>query len=157
MATDRHGDSSMARADSRCDIGGRACRAINAAGIQAQLQRPEVHPQKYSREFGVRGRRATFLRVANDGPEILLIEADHDLRNSADLLILNRLAKAVFAVPGIASVQSITRPTGAPIPHTSIPFMLSMQNAGLLQNMGFQKDRMKDMAKQADSMVKWSA
>jgi putative drug exporter of the RND superfamily len=86
-------------------------------------------------------------------PELVMVEADHDLRNPADFLILNKLAKAVLAVPGISSVQSITRPTGAPIPHTSIPFMLSMQNAGILQNMGFQKDRMKDLLTQADDLA----
>ena len=87
-------------------------------------------------------------------PEILLVEADHDLRNAADLLVLDKLAKAVFAVPGIANVQAITRPTGAPIAHTSIPYMLSMQNAGMDQNMQFQKDRMKDMLKQADELAR---
>ena len=43
-------------------------------------------------------------------PELLMVQSDHDMRNSADLLVLNRLAKAVFAVPGVANVQSITRP-----------------------------------------------
>ena len=86
-------------------------------------------------------------------PDLLLVEADHDLRNSADFLILNRLAKAVLAVPGVSSVQAVTRPTGTPIPHSSVPYMLSMQNAGMLQNMGFQKDRMKDLLKQADDMA----
>jgi putative drug exporter of the RND superfamily len=86
-------------------------------------------------------------------PEILLVEADHDLRNPADFLILNKLAKSVLAVPGVANVQAITRPTGTPIAHTSIPFMLSMQNAGMLQNMGFQKDRMNDLLKQADELA----
>ena len=85
-------------------------------------------------------------------PEVLLVEADHDMRNPADLLVLDKLAKAVFAVQGVASVQSITRPTGAPIAHTSIPYMLSMQNAGMLHNMQFQKDRMNDMLKQADEL-----
>ena len=86
-------------------------------------------------------------------PEILLVESDHDLRNAADLLVLDKLAKAVFAVPGVSNVQAITRPTGAPIAHTSIPYMLSMQNAGMIQNMQFQKDRMKDMLKQADELA----
>ena len=86
-------------------------------------------------------------------PEILLVESDHDLRNAADFLVLDKLAKAVFAVPGVSSVQAITRPTGAPIAHTSIPYMLSMQNAGMVQNMQFQKDRMKDMLKQADELA----
>ena len=90
-------------------------------------------------------------------PEILLIEADHDMRNPADFLVLDKLAKSVFAVQGIASVQGITRPTGAPIAHTSIPFMLSMQNASLLHNMGFQKDRMNDLLKQADELAEMLA
>jgi putative drug exporter of the RND superfamily len=85
-------------------------------------------------------------------PEILLVEADHDLRNPADFLVLDKLAKAVFAVQGISSVQAITRPTGAPIQHTTIPFMLSMQQAAMQQNMAFQKDRMNDMQKQADEL-----
>jgi putative drug exporter of the RND superfamily len=85
-------------------------------------------------------------------PEILLVEADHDLRNPADFLVLEKLAKAVFAVQGVSNVQAITRPTGAPIQHASIPFMLSMQQAAMLQNMAFQKDRMNDMKKQADEL-----
>src|SRR5205807_9250117 len=87
-------------------------------------------------------------------PDILLIEADHDMRNPTDFLILNKLAKGVFAVPGVSVVQSVTRPQGTPIEHTSIPFMLSMSQASQLQNMKFQKDRMNDMLKQADELGK---
>ena len=153
MATDRHGDRPVARAHSRRDISGRAYRAVGAAGIQTQLQRPEVYPQRYPRQSGVGGRRATFSPVANESPEILLVEADHDMRNPADFLILNKLAKAVFAVPGISRVQAITRPEGTPIEHTSIPFLLSMQGAGQLAILPFQKERMNDMLKQADEMA----
>ncbi len=87
-------------------------------------------------------------------PEILLIEADHDLRNPADLLVLDRLAKGVLTVPGISRVQAITRPEGAPIAHTSIPYLLSMQNAFQLQNLPFLKDRMSDLLAQADELAK---
>jgi RND superfamily putative drug exporter len=85
-------------------------------------------------------------------PEILLVEADHDLRNPADFLVLNKLAKGVFAVPGISRVQSITRPEGTPIEHTSIPFLLSMQNAAQQQSFQLQKDRINDVLKQADEL-----
>ncbi|MFV8309732.1 RND family transporter [Mycobacteroides chelonae] len=87
-------------------------------------------------------------------PDILLIEANHDMRNSADLLVLNRLAKSVFAVPGIANVQSITRPEGTQIEHSSVPFMLSMSNASQRLSLPFQRARMDDMLKQADDMSK---
>lgn len=51
--------------------------------------------------------------VARMNPEMLLIESDHDLRNSADFLVIDKIAKAVFRVPGIGSVQAITRPTAS--------------------------------------------
>jgi putative drug exporter of the RND superfamily len=85
-------------------------------------------------------------------PEILLVESDHDMRNSADFLVLDRIAKRVFQVEGIARVQSITRPQGAPLEHTSIPFLLSMQNAGQAQNIQIAKTRMNDMLKLADQL-----
>jgi len=66
--------------------------------------------------------------------------------------VLNKLAKSIFAVPGIARVQAITRPEGTPIEHTSIPFLISMQNAGQIQNMQLQRARMDDLRKQADNI-----
>ncbi|HET9891331.1 MAG TPA: MMPL family transporter, partial [Mycobacterium sp.] len=60
-------------------------------------------------------------------PDLLLLESDHDMRNPADMLILDRVAKAVYGADGVARVQSITRPLGSPIPHTSIPFQVSAQ------------------------------
>ena len=82
-----------------------------------------------------------------------MVEADHDMRNPADFLVLNKLAKAIFAVPGISNVQAVTRPEGTPIDHTSIPFMLSMQTTSQRLYSPFQKDRMDDMLKQADEMT----
>ncbi|GBG36738.1 siderophore exporter MmpL4 [Mycobacterium montefiorense] len=87
-------------------------------------------------------------------PEVLMLESDHDLRNPTDFLILDKLAKGIFHVQGISRVQAITRPDGATMDHTSIPFQLSMQNAGIAQDMKFQRDRMDDMRKQADEMGK---
>jgi RND superfamily putative drug exporter len=111
-------------------------------------------PKEIPANLGYSAAERHFPQARMMTPDILLVEADHDLRNPADFLVLNKLAKGVFAVPGISMVQAITRPTGAPIAHTTIPFQLSMQQAGLLQNMPFQKDRMNDMLKQADEMAK---
>ncbi|MCV7031287.1 MMPL/RND family transporter [Mycobacterium sherrisii] len=85
-------------------------------------------------------------------PEVLLVEADHDLRNPTDSLVLDRLAKGIFRVPGIARVQGITRPDGTTMDHTSIPFQLSMQNASQLQTMQYQRDRMNDLLQEADDL-----
>ena len=78
-------------------------------------------------------------------PDLLLVNTDHDMRNPADMLVLDRVAKSVFQADGVACVQSITRPLGAPIAHTSIPFQISMQGTTLTENMKYMHDRMADM------------
>jgi RND superfamily putative drug exporter len=85
-------------------------------------------------------------------PEILMVDSDHDMRNSADFLVLDKLAKGIFKVEGVARVQSVTRPQGTPLEHTSIPFLLSMQSAGALQNLQVAKSRLDDMTKLADQL-----
>jgi putative drug exporter of the RND superfamily len=89
---------------------------------------------------------------ARMSPEMLMVESDHDMRNSADFLVLDKLAKGIFRVEGVARVQSITRPQGTPLEHTSIPFLLGMQNAGMLQNLQVAKSRLDDMSKLADQL-----
>ena len=90
-------------------------------------------------------------------PEILLLESDHDLRNPSDFLVLNKVAKAVLRIKGISRVQGITRPEGTPIEHTSIPFLLSMQNAGMLQNTKYMKNRVNDMGQEIGDITKMIA
>jgi putative drug exporter of the RND superfamily len=89
---------------------------------------------------------------ARMNPELLLIESDHDLRNSADFLVIERIAKRIIGVPGVSRVQAITRPQGTPIEHTSIPFNISMQGTTQTMNQKYMQDRMDDMLKQADEM-----
>ncbi|MGE2835860.1 RND family transporter [Mycobacterium sp. SMC-4] len=90
---------------------------------------------------------------ARMNPELLMIESDHDLRNSADFLVIDKIAKALFRVEGIARVQAITRPDGKPIKHTSIPFQMSMQSTTQRLNEKYMQDRMADMLVQADEMA----
>ncbi|WP_067971428.1 MMPL/RND family transporter [Mycolicibacter icosiumassiliensis] len=87
-------------------------------------------------------------------PEMLMIEADHDMRNTADMIILDRVARAVLHLPGIAGVQTITRPLGTPIDHSSIPFQVSMQSVGQVLNLTYQQDRAGDLLRQADELGK---
>ncbi len=85
-------------------------------------------------------------------PELLLIESDHDLRNSSDFLVIDKIAKSIFRVPGVGRVQAITRPQGTPIEHTSIPFQISMQGVTQKMNEKYQQDMMTNMLQQADDM-----
>ncbi len=89
---------------------------------------------------------------ARMNPDLLMIKADRDLRNPTDMLVLDRVAKRVFELPGIDRVQSITRPLGPPIEHGSIPFQVSVQTAPIRENLQFLKDRIGDMASIADDL-----
>jgi RND superfamily putative drug exporter len=85
-------------------------------------------------------------------PEMLLVETDHDVRNSADMLVIDRIAKGIFHIPGVGRVQSITRPEGTPIEHTSIPFLISMQGTTQQMNQDYMDKVMANMLKQANDM-----
>lgn len=87
-------------------------------------------------------------------PDVLMIETDKDLRNPADFLVLDRLAKGIFRVQGVSQVQAITRPDGTTMDHSSIPYRMSIQSAAQIQQLKFQQDRAADMLKQADAMAR---
>jgi putative drug exporter of the RND superfamily len=89
---------------------------------------------------------------ARMNPDMLMVEADHDMRNPADMLVLDRVAKNVMRVVGIAMIQDITRPLGIPIQHSSIPFQNSIQSQTTMQNMDFLKERMADILKISDQL-----
>ncbi|WP_301150515.1 RND family transporter [Mycobacterium simiae] len=89
---------------------------------------------------------------ATMNPDILMVDGDHDMRTPADMIILDRIAKDVFNTPGIAMVQSITRPLGGPVEHTSIPFQISAQSIPIRENLRFMKDRAADMLTMGDDL-----
>ncbi len=89
---------------------------------------------------------------ARMNPDILMVDADHDMRNPADMLVLDRVAYNVLRVEGIAMVQDITRPMGIPIQHSSIPFQNSMQGQTNNQNLPFLRETMANMLKTTDEM-----
>jgi putative drug exporter of the RND superfamily len=90
-------------------------------------------------------------------PELLMIETDHDLRNPADFLVLDKVAKAVFHIPGIGRVQTITRPLGTPIDHATLAFLISAQSAGRIQTQHYQEEQAQNLLKQADELRKTMA
>ncbi|MGO9154930.1 MMPL/RND family transporter [Mycobacterium sp.] len=126
---------------------------ITLPGYTPSYNEQQYLPKDIPSSQGFAAAARHFPPSAMTAPEVLLVEADHDLRNSADFLVLNKLAKDVLAVPGISKVQAITRPEGAPIAHTSLPYMLSMQQAAQQHFMYFQKQRMDDILKQADMLA----
>ena len=89
---------------------------------------------------------------ARMNPDITMIEADHDMRNPADMLVLDRVAKNIMRLHGIAMVQSITRPLGIPLQHSSVPFQVSVQSQLIMQNMKSLKDRVGDIKTMSEQL-----
>jgi RND superfamily putative drug exporter len=126
---------------------------LTLPGFRPSYNDQQYIPKNMAANQGYAAAARHFPQSRMSAPEILLVEADHDLRNSADFLVLNKLAKGVLAVPGVSRVQAITRPQGTPIDHATIPYMLSMQMAGMQQTLQFQKERMNDMRQAADQLA----
>jgi RND superfamily putative drug exporter len=89
---------------------------------------------------------------AKMNPELVMVEADHDLRNPADFLIIDKIAKAMVRVHGIAQVQTITRPDGKPIKHASLAYTVGAGGTGQLMNNDYQQTVLANTLKQANEM-----
>ncbi|MDV3125899.1 MMPL family transporter [Mycobacterium sp. 21AC1] len=89
---------------------------------------------------------------ATMNPDLLMVETDHDMRNPADFLVIDKIAKALADVSGIAQVQTITRPDGKPIEHSTIPYMISQGNVGQLMGNDYQQRVISNILAQANEM-----
>jgi RND superfamily putative drug exporter len=81
--------------------------------------------------------------------EMLMVESDHDMRNSADFISLDRVARALIRLPGVAMVQSITRPLGRPLEHATLPYLFTTLGSGSGQQLPFNKQQNANTAQQA--------
>ncbi|WP_434084940.1 RND family transporter [Mycolicibacter heraklionensis] len=84
--------------------------------------------------------------------EMLMVESDHDMRNSADFISLDRVAKALIRLPGVAMVQSITRPMGRALEHASLPYLFTVQGSANGQQLPFTREQNANTEKQAQIM-----
>ncbi|CAJ1500318.1 RND family transporter [[Mycobacterium] holstebronense] len=89
---------------------------------------------------------------AKMNPDLMMIEADRDLRNPADFLVIDKIAKALKNVHGIAQVQTITRPDGDPIKHSTIPYTVGQSGTAQLMNNDYMQTNLDNLLKQADDL-----
>ncbi|AMU57862.1 RND family transporter [Mycobacteroides abscessus] len=125
---------------------------ITLPTLQISYNEREHQPSDTPSNFGYQAADRHFPQ-SKLSPEMLLVESDHDLRNSTDMLALDRIAKNVFRVPGVAMVQSVTRPLGTPLEHSSLPFSLGYMGSKIGENIRFVDDRMADMTKMSDILT----
>ncbi|OBK19450.1 RND family transporter [Mycobacterium asiaticum] len=81
--------------------------------------------------------------------EMLMVETDHDMRNSADFISLDRVAKALIRLHGVAMVQSITRPLGRALEHATLPYLFTTQGSGNGQQLPFNREQNANTDQQA--------
>src|SRR6201992_3947817 len=81
--------------------------------------------------------------------EMLMVETDHDMRNSADFISLDRVARALIRIPGVAEVQSITRPMGRALEHATLPYLWTTSGSGSGQQNPFNVQQNANTDKQA--------
>ncbi|MDX1883221.1 MMPL family transporter [Mycolicibacterium sp. 120270] len=126
---------------------------LGLSGYKVSYDISSYMPDKTPSNVGYTAAERHFSK-ARLNPELLMVEADHDLRNPTDMILLERVAKGVFHTDGVAQVQSITRPLGTPLDHTSIPFQISAQSAAQINNLPYQADRANDLLKQVAEINK---
>src|ERR1700754_177858 len=73
------------------------------ASYQPSYNDQKFIPKDIPASVGLSAAARHFPQSRMSTPDLLMIESDHDMRNPSDFLVLNKLAKAVFAVPGIAA------------------------------------------------------
>ncbi|MGV0626400.1 MMPL/RND family transporter [Mycolicibacter minnesotensis] len=89
---------------------------------------------------------------AKMNPDLLMVETDRDLRNPADFLVIDKIAKALKNVHGIAQVQTITRPDGDPVKHATIPYTIGQSGTAQLMNNDYVQNNLENLLKQADDI-----
>jgi putative drug exporter of the RND superfamily len=94
--------------------------------------------------------------VSRLNSDMLLVESDHDMRNSTDMIALDRVARSVFHTPGVGMVQSVTRPLGTPLEHSSFTYTMGTMGTKIKELLPFLTDlnnRLTDMATITDRMT----
>jgi RND superfamily putative drug exporter len=88
-----------------------AVLAIPLAGIHSSWDQPADTPAGTESNRGYAAMDRHF--PANQlFPDVVTIEADHDLRNPAGLIAIERITRALMAIPTVRMVQSPSRPAG---------------------------------------------
>ena len=85
--------------------------ALPLAGMRVGFNEPAATPSSTDSNRGYVSADRHF--AANSLlPDVIAIQADHDLRNPAGLIAIERIARHIMAVPGVRAVQSASRPDG---------------------------------------------
>ncbi|WP_425489037.1 RND family transporter [Mycobacterium vicinigordonae] len=85
--------------------------ALPLTGMKVGWDEPAATP---SDTDSSRGYASADRHFASDAllPDVVTVQTDHDLRNPAGLIAIERISRQIMAIPGVRAVQSATRPDG---------------------------------------------
>lgn len=90
-------------------------------------------------------------------PSVFIVEADHDMRNPADVLALAKLTNAVLDVDGISNVQGITRPLAEPLEQGTLPNQVGYVGERITQITGMLGQRLADLETVSEQLTQLTA
>jgi len=86
-------------------------------------------------------------------PDVVLVQAPHDLRNSADIAVLEKAAQRVNQMPDVTSVQWLTRPLGAPLDQASLTYSVGLAGSLASQNSILLTERSRQLRHLTDNLA----
>ncbi|MBA0046964.1 MMPL family RND transporter [Mycobacteroides sp. LB1] len=88
--------------------------------------------------------------VSKLNSDMLMVESEHDMRNSTDMIALDKVARSVFHTPGVAMIQSVTRPLGTPLEHSSFTYTMGTMGTKINELIPFLTDLTDRFTQMAD-------
>lgn len=85
--------------------------ALPLAGMRVGFNEPAATPASTDSNRGYDSAARHFASNALL-PDVIAVQTDHDLRNPAGLIAIERITRHIMAVPGVRAVQSASRPDG---------------------------------------------
>ncbi|QCH25470.1 RND family transporter [Mycobacteroides salmoniphilum] len=86
-------------------------------------------------------------------PDMVLIQAPHDLRNSADIAVLEKSAQRLNQMPDVTSVQWLTRPLGVPLDQASLTYSVGLAGSLAAQNSVLLTERSRQLRHLTDNLA----
>jgi RND superfamily putative drug exporter len=81
------------------------------AGMQTGWNEPAATPRTAESSLGYAAIDRHF-QANRLLPDVVTMQADHDLRNPPGLIAIERITRQIMAIPGVRMVQSVSRPAG---------------------------------------------
>lgn len=110
VAPGRRPGGAFARTCARRDAGVALVGLVTLPGYKTNYDARRYVPAELTANVGYAAAERHFQRIADEF-ELLMVQSDHDLRNSADFLVINKIAEAIVHTQGSRGCRRSRGPT----------------------------------------------